>query len=393
MKNLIDSTLPEFMMAARLHKIGEALHIDRLPVPEVRPTDVLVEVKACGVVPNLLRVMSNYFGGGKTMDPKLFPQLPAIFGLDPTGVIAKVGYLVDNLKVGDRVYVNPARGCGSCRMCRTGQIIDCPQFTFQGYFGRSAMVMEAYPYGGFSQYLTAPTTAIVKLPDSVSYEEAARLGYLGTAYSAMKKIGVGPGQSFLINGISGTLGLCAAILALAMGASKILGTGRNYPLLERVRAIAPNRIFVHAVQDEAQLTSTDDATNSFVAWTKSIVDSSGVDCVLDCMPPGAPASSLRRAIHTLRRGGKAANVGAIIENLDLNTFWMMTNRIRLEGSVWFTTAEGDEMVAMAETGSLDLSIFDHRVSPLLKVNEALAGMSANQDGGFANYVIDVTQAA
>lgn len=389
MKKSDGAALPEFMIAARLHRMGEALQLDRLPVPDVRPNDVLVEVKVCGVVPNLLRVMGNYFGSGNIADPKLYPRLPAIFGLDPTGVIAKAGAMVDHLNVGDRVYVNPARGCGSCRMCRTGNLLDCPQFTFQGYFGRSQMVMESYPYGGLSQFLTAPATAIVKLPDSVKYEEAARLGYLGTAYSAMKKIGVGPGRSLLINGISGTLGLCAAILGLAMGADRILGTGRNRDLLERVKAISPKRIFVHAVQHENP-TTAGLASDPLLTWTRSIVGDAGVDCVLDCMPPGAPASALRRAVHTLRRGGKAANVGAITENLDLNTFWMMTNRIGLEGSVWFTTAEGEEMVAMAEAGSLDLSIFDHRTSPLSKVNEALKGMSANRDGGFANYMIDLT---
>ena len=81
----------------------------------------------------------------------------------------------------------------------------------------------------------------------MSFEAAARLGYLGTAYAAMKKIGVGPGQSLLINGISGQLGLYAAQLALAMGATKILGTGRNAALLDRVKALAPGRIDVLAV--------------------------------------------------------------------------------------------------------------------------------------------------
>jgi alcohol dehydrogenase len=62
--------------------------------------------------------------------------------------------------------------------------------------------MRAYPYGGLAQFITAPATALVKLPDNLSFEAAARLGYFGTAYSAMKKIGVGPGQTLLINGIS-----------------------------------------------------------------------------------------------------------------------------------------------------------------------------------------------
>lgn len=381
---------PDVMIAARLHAIGEPLRLDRIPVPRPRPTDVLVEVKACGFVPNLRRVINNFFGT-RAVDPKLFPPLPAIFGLDPTGVVAKVGEQVTAVRPGDRVYVNPARSCGSCRMCRTGRMLECPVFTFQGYFGRSPDIMAAYPYGGFAQYLTAPVSALVKLPDNVRFEQAARLGYLGTAYSAMKKIGVGPGETLLINGISGTLGLCAAMLALAMGASKILGTGRNGALLDRVRALAPDRIAVIALTDE-DAANTGVGGDSLLTWTNSITEGSGVDGVIDCLPPGAPATSMLRAVSTLRRGGKAVNVGGVDAELPLNAFWMMTNRISLLGSVWFTTAEGEEMVAMAAAGSLDLSILQHRLSPLRQVNEALAEMANNADGGFANYVIDPTAA-
>jgi alcohol dehydrogenase len=270
-------------------------------------------------------------------------------------------------------------------------MLDCPTFTFQGYFGRSREIMVAYPYGGFAQYLTAPVSALVKLPDNVRFEEAARLGYLGTAYSAMKKINVGPGETLLINGISGTLGLCAAMLALAMGASKILGTGRNSALLDRVKALAPDRIFVHAM-DEEWAPSAGSGRDPLLVWTDSVTAGAGVDGVIDCLPPGAPARSMLRAIHTLRRGGNAVNVGGVDEELPLSAFWTMTNRIHLLGSVWFTTAEGEEMAAMAAAGILDLSILQHRVSPLAQVNEALAEMADNKDGGFANYVIDPTQA-
>ena len=72
--------------------------------------------------------------------------------------------------------------------------------TLGGYFGRSQEIMRAYPYGGFAQFITAPASALVKLPDNVSFEAAARLGYFGTAYAAMKKLDVGPGRSLLING-------------------------------------------------------------------------------------------------------------------------------------------------------------------------------------------------
>jgi len=376
------------MIAARLHAYGAPMTLDRIEMPEPRPTDVLVEVKACGVVPNLARVVSNFFGK-LTPDNKMMPPLPAIFGLDPAGVVAKVGEQVWSVRPGERVYVNPARSCGSCRMCRSGQTQDCPSWTLQGYFGRSQEIMRAYPYGGLAQFITAPATALVKLPDSMSFEAAARLGYLGTAYAAMKKIGVGPGQALLINGISGQLGLNAAQLALAMGATKILGTGRNAALLDRVKALAPGRIDVLAVPNSFT-GEGGKAPDPLVAWAKAATEGYGADGMIDCLPPGAPASAMMRALYCLRRGGRAVNVGAVMETLPLNAFWLMTNRIGLQGSVWFTTGEGEEMAAMAGAGTLDLSALEHRVLPLSKVNEVLAGMD-DRNGGFTNFVIDPTR--
>jgi D-arabinose 1-dehydrogenase-like Zn-dependent alcohol dehydrogenase len=381
------------MIAARLHKYGEPMTLDRIAVPEPRPTDVLVEVKACGIVPNMTRVVQNFFGS-KVPDLKIMPPLPAIFGLDPVGVIAKVGEQVRAIAPGQRVYVNPARRCGSCRMCRSGQPLDCPDFTFQGYFGRSQAIMQAYPYGGFSQFITAPEDSLVRLPGNVSFEAAARLGYFGTAYAAMKKLGVGPGQTFLVNGISGQLGLCAAMLALAMGATRILGTGRNVALLERVKALAPQRIEVFSF-DQAKASSGGDVASgdqaAFIAWTRSLSGGYGVDCLLDCLPPGAPAAAMMRALYTLRRGGRAANVGAVMETLPLNAFWLMTNRIALQGSVWFTTGEGEEMAAMIAAGTLDVSALEHRISPLTRINEVIAGMD-ERAGGFTNFIIDPSRA-
>jgi alcohol dehydrogenase len=376
------------MVAARLHAYGEPMRLDRIPIPEPRPTDVLVEVKACGIVPNLARVIAGFFAT-QTPDRKGMPPLPAIFGLDPTGVVAKVGDQVHAIRPGDRVYVNPARKCGACRMCRRGEPLDCPNFTFQGYFGRSQEIMKAYPYGGLCQYITAPADSLVKLPDNVSFESAARFGYLGTAYGAMRTLGVGPGTTFLVNGISGMLGLNAAMIALAMGATKILGTGRNVALLNRVKALAPQRIEVFAVEDTKAAPA--DGVDPLVAWAKAMTDGYGVDRVLDCLPPGASAAAMMRALSTLRRGGRAASVGVVMETLPINGFWLMTNRIGLQGSVWFTTGEGEDMAAMAAAGTLDLSPLEHRIFPLTAVNEALAGMD-DRNGGFTNFIVDPTRA-
>src|SRR5229473_8441806 len=93
------------MRTARLHEPGQPLRIDTVEIPEPRPRDVLVRVKACGVIPNMNAIFS-----GKLWNQ--LPPLPASVGLDAAGVIAEVGEGVTDLKVGQRVYVNPWLVCG-----------------------------------------------------------------------------------------------------------------------------------------------------------------------------------------------------------------------------------------------------------------------------------------
>jgi alcohol dehydrogenase len=164
-----------------------------------------------------------------------------------------------------------------------------------GYFSfgpDGQKLFDAYPYGGLAEYLTAPQRNLVKLPDPVSFEEGARFGYLGTGYSALKKAGAGPGTTVLVDGISGTLGLGVALNALAMGVTKIFGTGRNADLLRDVKAIAPDRIEVLAIGE-----------TDLADWVRAHNGGQGVDIVIDALGPGAPAETLQHALDALARGG------------------------------------------------------------------------------------------
>ena len=156
-------------------------------------------------MPNLGNVLTHW----QTWFPELpLPKLPAIFGLDVAGVVAKAGELVQWFAPGDRVYVNPGLTCGSCPSCRANDPLNCRNYTFKGYFGfgpDAQKLFDAYPYGGLGEYTTAPQQNLVRLPDNVTFEQAARFGYLGTAYAALRKANAGPQSTVLINGISGTL--------------------------------------------------------------------------------------------------------------------------------------------------------------------------------------------
>jgi alcohol dehydrogenase len=356
--------------------VGERFQIDQIPIPAVRDMDVLVEVKAAGVVPNLRNVVTHY----PTWFPYLpLPRQPAIYGLDSAGVVVAVGSRVRaDVKPGDRVYVNPGLSCGTCPACRGGDKVNCVAYTFMGYFGfgpGSQKLFEDYPYGGFGEYLTAPAENLVKLPDSISFEQAARFGYVGTAYSGLRKAKLQAGQTVLIDGSTGTLGMGAVISALAMGASKIFATGRNRALLEKVQAVDPRRIHAIALGERSASEVVMEATNGL-----------GVDVVLEALGANAPAAAMVDSINALKRGGVAVNVGGVAETLPIDPIHMMVQQKSFVGSLWFTTAEGQAMAAMADAGTLNLNVFEHERFELEEVNEALDAVD-QRTGGFTNVVV------
>ena len=111
--------MPEINVA-RLVKLGQPLELGTVEKPRLRPTDVLVKVEACCLVPNSYNLVT-----GKAKLP--IPDLPCIFGLDVAGTIESVGEHVLNLKAGDRVYVDPFMWCRSCHFCKKGE----PKFTVE----------------------------------------------------------------------------------------------------------------------------------------------------------------------------------------------------------------------------------------------------------------------
>jgi alcohol dehydrogenase len=363
------------MLAARLHEFGKPFSLDTVPIPEPKSTEVLIEVRACNVVPNLANVINHY----ASWFPYLpLPTLPATFGLDVAGVVADVGSQVLGLSRGERVYVNPARTCGSCKACRSADPVACQSFTFQGYFGfgpGSSRIFENYPDGGLAEYMIAPVSSLVRLPQSIGFEAGARFGYIGTAYSALRKANAGPGTSVVITGATGTLGVGAVLLALAMGVPRIFAVARNQALLERIRQWSPQRIRVLSY-----------GTEPLEPWVRAQTDGVGADILIESLPTGAPATVTMDALKSLRRGGCGVCIGGMAETLQIDPVWFMCSELQWKGSVWFSVAEGEDLAAMADAGTLDLSQYEHRRYSLRDVNKLMASLN-DRESGLTNFVV------
>ena len=366
-----------FMRAARLHGRGEPFKIERVPRPSPRPTDVVVQVKTCGIVQNLRNVIKD----NEHFHFKI-PQLPAIFGLDPAGVVAEKGELVHGFEVGDCVYVNPLRYCGTCRQCMMGEPAACDYVMLNGYFGTGVKAEQSYrdyPYGGYADYMTAPQYSLVKIPDNLSFESASRFGYLGTAYGALRRAHVDMNTTVLVNGATGTLGLGGVLFALALGAPKVLGVGRDSGLLERVKAICPERIDVH---------STHESDISVGDWVHSITGGEGADVVMDALPVGAPLEAFMAAFDALGKCGRHVNCGGMFDNVPVFTPKFIMGLHTMIGSNWFTTAQGQEMAALVSSNQVKLDVFEHHAYALEDLNQALIDIE-QRHGGFSNFIISL----
>lgn len=167
------------MKAMRLHKQGQPLVLEELPVPEYNQDQVLVKVSACGVCRTDLHVCD----GDLTK-----PKLPLIPGHEVVGYIIACGSNVTGLKVGDRVGI-PWLGftCGECIYCRSGKENLCDQPRFTGYDND----------GGYAEYTVANQHFVFPLTNVLSDTEVAPLlcaGLIGYRSYKMtgsaKKLGI-----------------------------------------------------------------------------------------------------------------------------------------------------------------------------------------------------------
>ena len=362
--------MQDTMIAARLHAPGGPFSIDRIAIPQPRRGEVLVRVVAAGLIPNMKAVVS-----GKHW--YRLPPLPAAYGLDAAGTVERLGSGVVGFEPGDRVYVNPILGCGACPGCREGQPMLCESFCLRGYFstGPSGDALQrAFPCGAFGQFTTAAVESLVRLPSPVTFDQAARFGYLGTAYHALKVVGAGPGRSLIVNGVTGTLGVAATLLALAMGATVVLGTGRNESVMSELDSWG------------RRVATTDVRRPDLAAWIRQRTGGVGADAMVDCQGRGADPNQVEAALKGLRKGGRATVIGAVAGAIQLDYSWLLGNCIAVSGSNWFTTAEAQEMAEMAGCGAADLSVWHTQTFDLHQINEGL-DFVAERQGGLVNAVV------
>src|SRR5579859_2939107 len=171
-------------MKALLLSKYKHLEIADLPEPKAGPGDVLVRVHACGICGSDVH---GYDGSSGRRIP------PVIMGHEAAGVVAATGAKVTDLREGERVTFDSTISCGACDYCRRGRINLCDHRRVLG-----VSCEEYRRHGAFAEYVTVPRRVVYRLPDGLSFEEAAMVEAVSVAVHAVNRTPVVLGDTAVV---------------------------------------------------------------------------------------------------------------------------------------------------------------------------------------------------
>ncbi len=178
------------------------MRVEESPMPKVEAEDVLIQVKACGICGTDVHIYEGDKGAAEVTPP-------TILGHEFSGVVAEVGSAVTNVKVGDRVCIDPNCYCGKCDFCRNGIAHYCTDMIGYG----------TTVNGGFAEYCSVNQRQVYKLGDHTTFEQGAMTEPVACCLHGMDMCNIHPGSSVVIIG-GGMIGLLMLQLARLAGAAR-----------------------------------------------------------------------------------------------------------------------------------------------------------------------------
>ncbi|KAI1489501.1 alcohol dehydrogenase [Biscogniauxia mediterranea] len=341
------------------------------PVEEPGHGQVLLHIKATGICGSDI----HFWKTGKI--GTLVFEGDCIIGHEAAGVVLKVGEGVEGLQVGDRVAVEPGVPCEKCFLCREGRYNLCEDVQFAG----------VYPYHGTLQrYKVHPAKWLYKLPDTVSYAEAALLEPLSVVLHGVRTAGLSLGRGALICG-AGPIGLIALACARASGAHPIVITDLEPKRLAFAKEFSPTCL---TYQINRSLDAEGNAKEIRKLFGAENDEYSAPPAVLECT---GVESSVITAAFTVRRGGVVCVIGvgkSIMNNLPFMHISLAEIDLRFINRYRDTWPAG---IACIEGGILDLKKLVTHTFPLEKAIDALHVCSDTRNGSIKIQIVDDVDAS
>jgi L-iditol 2-dehydrogenase len=319
-------------MKALLLTKYRSLEIAEVPTPVVGAGEVLIRVGACGICGSDVH---GYDGSSGRRIP------PIVMGHEAAGRIAAVGVGVTGLSEGDRVTFDSTIYCGACEYCRRGEVNLCDH--------RQVLGVSCGDYsraGAFAEFVAVPARVVYKLPESISFAEAAMLEAVAVAIHAVSLAEISAESTALVVG-AGTIGV------LILQALRVAGCGRVI-----VSDVDPTRL---KMAQELGATDVLSANEDSVTHTLQRTGGVGVDVAMEAVGRN---ETVQAAIASVRKGGTVVLVGNISPDVTLPLQKVVTRQIRLQGSC-ASAGEYPQAIALMASGAI-------RVKPLITAIAPLA---------------------
>ena len=253
------------------------LELQDVPIPQIKPDEVLIRVRACGICGSDLKIEDDQH-----------PYTPpVIVGHEFAGEITEIGGNVSGWAVGDRVVSEQhTHACGHCRQCLTGNAFACASKRAPGYFED----------GAFTKFIKIPDWLLHRIPDNINYIEAAFSEPSAVAaHGMLERTVIAPEDVVLVLGC-GPIGIVAAKMAQVAGASRVIITGIDRD--EKARLPKARELGIDHVVNVAQ----EDVTRI----VEELTGGEGADVVIE-LAGAIPA--IQQAFRLTRRLGRVGIIG------------------------------------------------------------------------------------
>ncbi|KAI8067979.1 alcohol dehydrogenase zinc-binding domain-containing protein [Gongronella butleri] len=353
------------MKAAVLKSRGPILDIEQVAEPELVPGTAIVKVLAVPVVHYLRQVLA-----GDRPYPMMLPMIP---GCSAVGIVERVAADAGQLRVGDMVFCDPT--------IRARDNPIGPQTILQGLMAPDGGLSETHRHGSFAERLRTPLENVFAIPPAVQTDKNGAsvdpaifvtANAMLVAYGGLLEGEFAAGQTLLLLGGSGFFGSTAIVVAMALGARKVIVPTRNPAKLDALRNhYGSNRLVTIALKD-------DDTQETNIAAFQAAAAGAPIDMCLDFLDQTAPLAIVTAAVASLRVRGTLVLMGGNIGNLELPYMPIMLNSICVRGCFMYPPTAGPKLFAMIEAGLIDLTLFDTSAQfKLPDVNDALKYAEAN----------------
>jgi L-iditol 2-dehydrogenase len=297
------------------------LEMVQMDEPEIGADDVLVRVRACGICGSDVHGLDGSTG-------RRIP--PLVMGHEAAGMVERVGSNVRDLAKGDRVTFDSTIYCGQCAFCGRGDVNLCD----------NRMVLGVSPgeyrrHGAFAEFVSVPRRIVYRLPDSLSFEQAALIEAASVAVHAVNLSDVTLGDRAVVIG-SGMIGVLTVQALRAAGCANV--------------------IVVDPVESRLQMAVDSGATEV----RTSAAGIANADVAIECV--GAN-ESVQAAIACARKGGTVTLVGNVSPKVEIPLQAVVSRQLRLQGSC-ASNGEYPAVIDLMARGTIRVDSLISAVAPL-----------------------------